>query len=168
MKFRYRYVNFGTNFQPAAGDRAESNGAPERLHENEIALDVGSAAWAGDGESCAVVDNHFYPHPYPSAAAGVLHLAEKIHRRFVDRLDKSDVLWLVSHRQPDFDAFCSMYLARGDSRQYRAGWMVGTWHRGGRLERKPRRDRLVSPRGGTLAQLAALAGVVGGVCIVRG
>ena len=24
----------------------------------------------------------------------------------------SDVLWLVSHQEPDFDAFCSMYLAR--------------------------------------------------------
>ncbi len=112
MKFRYRYVNFGTNFQPAAGDRADSNGAPERLHANEIALDVGSSVWSGDGEAYAVVDNHFYPHPFPSAAAGVLHLAGKIHRRFVDRQQQPETVWLVSHRQPDFDAFCAMYLAR--------------------------------------------------------
>ena len=125
MKFRYRYVNFGTNFQPSDGARTDANGAPERLHENEIAVDVGSATWLdGDGEACAVVDNHFYPHPYPSAAAGVLHLADKIHRRFSDRSNDSDSVWLVSHRQPDFDAFCAMYLAREviDGKIEPGGW----------------------------------------------
>jgi hypothetical protein len=112
MMFRYRYVTFGTKFQSAVGVRTDSGGAPEKLFENEMALDVGSAPWGDDAEVRAIVDNHFYPHRYPSAAAGVLHLAERIQRHFADRAQTTDPIWLVTHRQPDFDAFCAMYLAR--------------------------------------------------------
>jgi hypothetical protein len=59
----------------------------------------------------AVLDHHFYRDrgQFPSATSAVLHNAARIRERFAAR---HDTVWLVTHREPDFDAFASLYLAR--------------------------------------------------------
>ncbi|HEV3415806.1 MAG TPA: hypothetical protein VG056_03315, partial [Pirellulales bacterium] len=107
----YRFVRFGTRFTPAAQVRANSRDEPAALHENELAVDVGGVCWGLDGETLPVLDHHFHRSKgqYPSAAAAVLHNAGRIR----DRLGNGAAeVWLVSHQQPDFDAFSAMYLAR--------------------------------------------------------
>jgi len=113
MTFRYRYVGFGTNFESRPGDRnlADVRGNPRALHENEIALDVGNICWGCDEEPLAVIDHHLQrKNQFPSASAAVLHKAELITEKIASRID--GLIWLVTHVQPDFDAFCSMYLTR--------------------------------------------------------
>src|SRR5580698_3684799 len=118
MQFRYRFVPFGTRFIAAAGERREAGGPhPLReLHVNELAADVGGACWGHAGESEAVLDHHFYRDggQFPSAATAVLHNAARIRERFAGRpdTDPNHTIWLVTHREPDFDAFASLYLAR--------------------------------------------------------
>ena len=115
MRFRYRYVGFGTGFSAAAAPRIVTR-ADERdqgfLCENELAVDVGGVCWGHGGVDQPVIDHHFHRADggqFPSAAAAVLHLAPRI----VDRFGGMDGdLCLVTHREPDFDAFCAMYLAR--------------------------------------------------------
>ncbi len=115
MRFRYRYVGFGTGFSAAAAPRIATR-ADERdqgfLRENELAVDVGGVCWGHGGVDQPVIDHHFHRADggqFPSAAAAVLHLAPRI----VDRFGGMDGdLCLVTHREPDFDAFCAMYLAR--------------------------------------------------------
>ena len=114
MEFRYRYVPFGTHFTGAPGVRTArpSPGLDEsKLYENELAVDVGGGfAWAATAPSLPVIDHHFFRDgQFPSAAAAVLHKAGEIYDRF---LQVDDPIWLVTHRQPDFDAFCAMYLAQ--------------------------------------------------------
>src|SRR5215471_16499555 len=108
--FRYRYVDFGTSF---AGDPRErgldaSADSPGTLFANALAVDVGGTCWGGN-EPLPIIDHH-YPREaqFPSASAAVLHKASQIRERFAHR----DVVWLVTHKEPDFDAFCSMYLVR--------------------------------------------------------
>jgi hypothetical protein len=104
---KYRFVNFGTQFQSVAGDRSEANSNPSALYANEVATDVGSRCWVRDGDPL-VIDHHFSgPGRFPSASAGVMHLAPMLWDTFHDR---DGELWLVTHRQPDFDALCSQYL----------------------------------------------------------
>jgi len=117
-QFKYRYVEFGTRFASAAGERTAADESPKQLFQNELALDVGGACWGIDGETRPIVDHHFYwPERFPSAAAAVLHRAADLKEKF-GQLDGESaaagpsVFWLVTHRQPDFDAFASMYLAR--------------------------------------------------------
>ncbi len=57
----------------------------------------------------------------PFASAAVLHKASQIRQRFGDQ----DVVWLITHKEPDFDAFCSMYLARWiiDSPSAEVDWL---------------------------------------------
>lgn len=110
--YRYRYVNYGTRFTPKQMTRAEADwDNPDWLQANELAVDVGEGFWELDGCECPIIDHHFYrpKGQFPSAAAAVLHSAHRIRDRFAGKF--SDV-WLVTHQQPDFDAFCSMYLAR--------------------------------------------------------
>ncbi len=111
-QFKYRFVPFGTRFAPAPGaPRTDASERPTALHENELALDVGGVCWGYDGELLSVLDHHFHrpTGQFPSAAAAVLHNAQRIH----DRLAGHDGdVWLVAHQQPDFDAFAAMYLAR--------------------------------------------------------
>jgi hypothetical protein len=111
LTFRYRFVDFGTRFSAGEGSRNAEHGGrdPHLLFHNELVTDVGSMCFSGD-EPLAVIDHHFTRHDqFPSASAAVLHKAELIHKRFAGR---DGVFWLVTHKQPDFDAFCSMYLAR--------------------------------------------------------
>src|SRR5438874_1019314 len=109
--FKYRFVRFGTRFTGAPGMRTDAGPEPAVLHENELAVDVGGVCWGLDGETLPVLDHHFHraAGQYPSAAAAVIHNAQRIH----DRLPgKAHEVWLVAHQQPDFDAFTAMYLAR--------------------------------------------------------
>jgi hypothetical protein len=111
MIFRYRYVGFGTTFESRAGDRPSRDAASSWLYENEIALDVGSTCWDTDGEILPIIDHHFQrKDQFPSASVAVLHKAALITEKFAEQ--NCDSIWLVSHHQPDFDAFCSMYLVR--------------------------------------------------------
>ena len=110
-EFRYRYVDFGTSFKGDARNRAADNatGAPATLFANELAVDVGGTCW-GINEPLAVIDHHFLRDAqFPCAAAAILHKAHLLRQRFGSL---QVVVWLVTHREPDFDAFCSMYLAR--------------------------------------------------------
>src|SRR5262245_13558551 len=123
MPFRYRYVAYGTNFAPADGPRTEAKTNPDkyteperdedaaRLYDNELVVDVGGRCWGYEGEDRAILDHHFFrpdKGEFPCAAAAVLHNAHRIHGRF----GGADDLWLVTHANPDFDAFCALYLAR--------------------------------------------------------
>jgi hypothetical protein len=112
MQFHYRFVGFGTHFVPAPGSRAAGDTAdPSTLYENELAVDVGGRAWGLDGETAAVLDHHLVDAGRaPSASTAVLHRAEAIRSRF--RASGMETIWFVAHRDPDFDAFTAMYLAR--------------------------------------------------------
>jgi len=112
MNFRYRYVAYGTPFTAADGERSCRADEPAKLYTNELAVDVGGTTWGYRGEPLAVIDHHFFRTDrgqFPSACAAVLHNARRISERFAT---PTGDFWLVSHRQPDFDAFSSMYLAR--------------------------------------------------------
>ncbi len=112
FSFRYRFVDFGTVFTPGAGLRAADAGSedPCTLFSNELVTDVGGTCLNGR-EELAVIDHHFTREAqFPAASAAVLHKAKLIRGRFNEKRD--GVFWLVTHKQPDFDAFCSMYLAR--------------------------------------------------------
>jgi hypothetical protein len=118
MNFKYRYVGYGTVFKRAEGlrDRVgrseEDPFAPSRLFANELVVDVGGVCWGYEGEESPIIDHHFRREKggqFPSAAAAVLHNAVRIHERFKDC---NGILWLVTHDQPDFDAYCAAYLAR--------------------------------------------------------
>ena len=108
--FRYQYVDFGTSFvgDPRSRDAQNGNERPGTLFANSLATDVGGTCW-GPNEPLAVIDHHFHREgQFPSASAAVLHKAEQIHQRF----EGQKTIWLITHKEPDFDAFCSMYLAR--------------------------------------------------------
>ena len=111
MHFRYRFVSFGTRFVAAAGQRPERRHQARELYENELAADVGGVCWGYEDQPLAVLDHHFHrpDGQFPSATSAVLHNVPRIFERFRDR---SETIWLVTHRSPDFDAFASLYLAR--------------------------------------------------------
>lgn len=108
--FRYRYVDLGSVFTGDSGGRDAESGAdfPATLFSNELACDVGGTCW-GANEPLAVIDHHLrHESRFPCACAAVLHKVGMIREKFA----AMDLVWLVSHKQPDFDALCSMYLAR--------------------------------------------------------
>jgi hypothetical protein len=109
--FRYRYVDIGTVFTGDSRRRDAQSGAdsPSTLFANELACDVGGTTW-GANEPLAILDHHLPQQTqFPSACAAVLHKSRLIRDRFAQM---DGVVWLVTHKEPDFDAFCSMYLAR--------------------------------------------------------
>ena len=112
MAFRYRFVRFGPIFNEARGLRSEPYGAPETLYENELVLDVGGVCWNSDNEDRSILDHHFSGAQFPSAAAAVIHNAQRIRAKFSTFVRAGDDIWLVGHLQPDFDVHCAMYLAR--------------------------------------------------------
>jgi len=112
FSYRYRFVDFGTVFTSGTGIRAANEGSenPCALFANELVTDVGGTCLNG-GEELAIFDHHFTRDAqFPAASAAVLHKAKLIRSRFAGR--QEGLFWLVTHKQPDFDAFCSMYLAR--------------------------------------------------------
>ena len=158
MQFRYRFVPYGTRFVAAKGERHArgAHHAERELFENELAADVGGSCWGHDGETLPVLDHHFYrgAGQFPSATSAVLHHAARIRERLGGR---HDTVWLVTHRDPDFDAFASLYLARAviDGSLPADGWE----HCGVRPDgwyRRAERDRLVSSQAGEPAGRAAL------------
>ncbi|MHC1764258.1 MAG: hypothetical protein AB9869_08125 [Verrucomicrobiia bacterium] len=134
MIFKYRYVGFGTVFAGAKGGRKGVVSAKENeavaakdestLFDNELVVDVGGICWGYRGEPLCILDHHF-PRPegdqFPSASAAVLHCAPLIKQQFSD---PNGTIWLVTHRDPDFDAFCALFLARRilEGRLPATGW----------------------------------------------
>jgi hypothetical protein len=116
MKFHYRVVPFGTRFERKEGERpVEEKVAAQLLYKNEVAVDVGDVCWQSSGKHARVLDHHFVlpdtgRQPFPVAAAAVLHQAGLIDSAYRGRFE---TVWLVAHDQPDFDATCAMFLARG-------------------------------------------------------
>src|SRR5215472_12844756 len=108
---RYRYVDFGTVFtgDPRTRSVDAASESPGTLFANELAVDVGGTCW-GPNEPLVVLDHRASATQFPSATAAVLHKANRIRERFTQ--STFEVIWLVTHQEPDFDAFCSMYLAR--------------------------------------------------------
>ena len=112
---RIRFVGYGAAFQHSAGVRKDdSSGAAERLQlfDNEIAVDVGGVCWETGGVDLRVIDHHFDRESgnFPCAAAGVLHLAERIKDWAGG--GHGEPVWIVTHQDPDFDALCSVHLVR--------------------------------------------------------
>ncbi len=110
--FRYRYVDFGTVFigDLRSRDARNESEAPATLFANELVTDVGGTCW-GSNEPLPILDHHFSAEgQFPSASAAVLHKARLIREKFAGQ--EHQVVWLVTHKDADFDAFCSMYLAR--------------------------------------------------------
>lgn len=110
--FQYRFVSFGTIFITAPGVRARDDERdPAALHDNEVAVNVGKANWTGQPGEPVVMDHHFFGDgQFPSSSVAVIHHAELLRERFHDA--KYDVIWLVTHRPPNFDSYTAMYLAR--------------------------------------------------------
>ena len=113
--FNYRFVGFGTTFEHRDGIRPVAGGdvPPFALYENEIAVDVGGRCFGCEGYDLPVLDHHALPAARLElcATAAVLHHATALQRRFAG-LSQDRVVWLVTHRDGDFDAFASMYLVR--------------------------------------------------------
>ncbi len=170
LTFRYRYVDFGTTFTGDSRLRGDSSReTPGILFANELVTDVGGTCW-GANEPLAIIDHHFSGEgQFPSASAAVLHKAKLIRERFGK--PPSDVLWLVSHQEPDFDAFCSMYLARWiiESSDGVVDWESYGLHPDGWLDLPQRsEDRLVQSRCNSSASRTALAIAAGELCLRSG
>lgn len=121
MHFAYRYVKYGPAFEAGPGIRATGPVAPgteERLDANEVAVDVGSRCYGWDGCTLPIFDHHFTrAGQWPSAAVTVLAHATALQSVIAERMRQAGAgpeatLWLVTHREPDLDAFAAMYLAR--------------------------------------------------------
>ena len=109
MKIRHRYLPFHT--RTVGGDGLRTDGRqPETVFENEIVVDVGGKCRGWQGETLWIFDHHFHREEgnFPSAAAAVLHHAAEISSAFRER----DEIWIATHEEPDFDAFCASYLVR--------------------------------------------------------
>ena len=122
VQFQYRYVNYGTVFKPELGLRERANNPPETaLFQNEVVADVGGVCLSYEGCKLVVIDHHFDRKEgnFPAAATGVLHLASRVSKHFQDLAEGMEadagepVIWLVTHKEPDFDACTSLYLLRG-------------------------------------------------------
>jgi hypothetical protein len=114
MTFRYRFVRFGTTFTWTEGSRDAhaAEAEPWKLYENEIAVDVGGSCLGCDGSSLNVIDHHFFSREgtIPSATCAVMHHGPELVERFGGHGFKT--IWLVAHRDADFDAYAAMYLVR--------------------------------------------------------
>src|SRR5271165_5460065 len=133
--FRYRYVDIGTVFTGDSRRRAPEadTDSPSILFANELACDVGGTCW-GANEPLPILNHHFaHSTQFPSACAAVLHKSGLIRSRFAE-LD--GIIWLVTHNEPDFDAFGSMYLARRiiENDMPEAGWKSYGLHLEGWLD----------------------------------
>lgn len=134
MQIRYRYVAYGTRFVPSEGARTGLEQAAELLFENEAAADVGGVFWK-DGRP--VIDHHFAKEgQFPSGCAAVLNSAEQVYGWWENCRGQFGDVWLVTHINPDFDAFASLYLIRS----------LGEWA-GFELGKRRTMDWFSMPRG---------------------
>lgn len=115
--FHLRFVPFGTSFKRLGNALRHTSDVPEgaALCDNEIVVDVGGCCFgyrepgATDSGKSLIFDHHFTRRDnYPSASAAVLHHASHI----VELLDPHDEIWIVTHREADFDALCAVYLVK--------------------------------------------------------
>lgn len=128
MKIRHRYIPFHTRLEPAPGQRDAkvdaSRDSVGKVFENDLIVDVGGRCRGYRGESLWVIDHHFHrvDDNFPSAAAAVLHLAPELAAAFKGK----EEVWIATHSEPDFDAFCASYFARtlllGDLAADASGW----------------------------------------------
>ncbi|MEQ1839089.1 MAG: hypothetical protein ABL994_01660 [Verrucomicrobiales bacterium] len=116
--FQYREVGFGTRFKkpadPSTIREKDSRKIPEPdvLCANELVVDVGNACLDYGGETQMIFDHHLErPDNFPSAAAAVIHHLEAI-TQWAAQLKEGSQVWLVTHKNPDFDAVTSRYLLR--------------------------------------------------------
>ncbi len=150
ISFSYRYVGYGTNFEAVSGQRREADqGSPTQLFDNEVVVDVGNRCFGHDGCTLPIFDHHFNrgPDNFPSAAAAVLHNAAAIVRP-----SPPNMIWLVTHQGPDFDAYCAMFLARSilDGSCPVNGWDTFGLAPGGWADSATRRIDWFNPRIGEL------------------
>jgi hypothetical protein len=119
MGIRQRYVRSGTRFREhEAEDRLSEQQQPaDHLCRNEIVVDVGSTCWGWlhpdetQPETLRIIDHHFHrAGQYPSSSAAVLDLDSKIADWAAALTGTVDVLWIVTHEDPDFDALCATTL----------------------------------------------------------
>jgi hypothetical protein len=114
LEFFYRQVPFGCRFERATGMR-DPLSSPTLLFENEIVVDVGGECHGYAGCTSMIFDHHFVrDHNFPSAAAAVVHQAHAIQDYFGNLQDRCNPgkIWIVYHKDPDFDACCAAFLAR--------------------------------------------------------
>ena len=96
----------------ADGGRPQDCTDGHLLFQNEIAADVGGVFWGDSTDQVAVIDHHFSrENQFPSAAAAVLHSADRVHK-WADLASRFTEVVLVTHEFPDFDAFAALYLIR--------------------------------------------------------
>lgn len=88
----------------------EAFGSPiAEIRPDDLVADVGGRCFGHDTEERLIFDHHFDRQGnFPSAAAAVLVHAPAI----LERLGQRDAVTLVTHQEPDFDALCSVFLAR--------------------------------------------------------
>jgi hypothetical protein len=112
--FQYRYVHFGTVFSADAGVRGvdDPDSDPATLYANEVAVDVGGTCLGCDQAELTVIDHHFFraKKSSPAASCAVIHHAHELQKRFAGQ--RFQVIWIVAHREPDFDSYAAMYLVR--------------------------------------------------------
>ena len=115
--FHLRFVPFGTSFKRLRNALRHTSDVPEgaALCDNEIVVDVGGCCFgysepgATDSGKSLIFDHHFTRRDnYPSVSVAVLHHASDI----VELLDPHDEIWIVTHREADFDALCAVYLVK--------------------------------------------------------
>ncbi len=103
-----RFVSYGTAFKPAESDFPSLKpGEHDLLGRREVAVDVGAACGRLAATGPWILDHHFVPEPFPSAAAAVLAHAKQLRDYYGE--GKSVV---VTHAEPDFDALLSAWLFR--------------------------------------------------------
>jgi hypothetical protein len=95
MTFEYDFVDFGTRFKKEA-------------LKDTVVTDVGGTCLGHKGEELLIFDHHFpRENNFPSASAAVLH-----HVDAISSLISQAKIYLKTHKSPDFDALCSLYLVR--------------------------------------------------------
>jgi len=94
--YEYRKYPFGAKLEKA-------------LPAGLLVADVGGRCFGHDAESRLVFDHHFdRPGNFPSASAAVLAHAPVI----LERVSGVPNVVLATHEKPDFDALCSVFIAR--------------------------------------------------------
>ena len=129
-QFHYRQVGFGTRFELASGFR-NNDEYPASLFENELVADVGGLCLGWKECARPILDHHFlreddaqYPAPPQPSSTRPTGLT-LISRNFRLPLGGTKKIWLVTHENPDFDAYCSLFLLPGGAKRRNPGFGLG-------------------------------------------